>query len=73
MTRATADLREAAEDAWLWLLQDDSTAAASALQRLLRAVEISPSVAVAGCKVLDAEHPGTSSRWAPPSPPPRSR
>lgn len=57
MTRATADLREAAEDAWLWLLQDDSTAAASALQQLLRAVEISPSVAVAGCKVLDAEHP----------------
>lgn len=54
MTRATAELGDGSPDAWLWLLQDDSVAAAPALQRLLRAVETSPSVTVAGCKVLDA-------------------
>ncbi|WP_149202586.1 glycosyltransferase [Actinotalea subterranea] len=35
---------------WLWLLHDDSAPAPTALAQLLRAVEVAPSVAVAGCK-----------------------
>ncbi|NTW38699.1 MAG: glycosyltransferase family 2 protein, partial [Cellulomonadaceae bacterium] len=35
---------------WLWLLHDDSAPEPTALAELLRAVEIAPSVAVAGCK-----------------------
>ncbi|MCU1431913.1 MAG: glycosyl transferase family 2 [Actinotalea sp.] len=35
---------------WLWLLHDDSAPAPTALAELLRAVEVAPSVAVAGCK-----------------------
>jgi GT2 family glycosyltransferase len=35
---------------WLWLLHDDSAPKADALARLLEAVELSPSVAVAGPK-----------------------
>ncbi|WP_186004548.1 glycosyltransferase [Isoptericola variabilis] len=38
------------EDGWLWLLHDDSAPAPDALARLLRAVEHSGAVAVAGCK-----------------------
>lgn len=37
---------------WLWLLHDDSAPAPDALAALLRAVEVAPSVAVAGCKQL---------------------
>nr|WP_297424742.1 glycosyltransferase [uncultured Actinotalea sp.] len=36
--------------AWLWLLHDDSAPEADALAELLHAVELAPSVAVAGCK-----------------------
>lgn len=36
--------------AWLWLLHDDSAPDPHALAELLRAVEIAPSVGVAGCK-----------------------
>ncbi|MBX9247207.1 glycosyltransferase family 2 protein, partial [Actinotalea ferrariae] len=43
--------------AWLWLLHDDSAPAPTALAELVRAVEVAPSVAVAGCK----QH----SWWAP--------
>lgn len=35
---------------WLWLLHDDSAPEPGALAELLRAVEVAPSVAVAGCK-----------------------
>src|SRR5690625_2173679 len=35
---------------WLWLLHDDSPPQAAALRALLSSVELSPSVAVAGCK-----------------------
>ncbi|WP_024287661.1 glycosyltransferase [Cellulomonas sp. KRMCY2] len=35
---------------WLWLLHDDSAPEPTALAELLRAVEIAPSVAIAGCK-----------------------
>ncbi|MDT0164713.1 glycosyltransferase [Actinotalea sp. AC32] len=37
-------------DDWLWLLHDDSAPAPDALAELMRAVEIAPSVGVAGCK-----------------------
>ncbi|MDO8108571.1 glycosyltransferase [Isoptericola sp. b441] len=42
-----------ATDGWLWLLHDDSAPAPDALAALLRAVELAPSVAVAGCKQVD--------------------
>ena len=38
---------------WLWLLHDDSAPEADALKNLLHAVELSPSVAIAGPKLLD--------------------
>lgn len=40
---------------WLWLLHDDSAPRPDALARLLDAVEKAPSVAIAGCKQVDAE------------------
>ncbi|WP_439565155.1 glycosyltransferase [Microcella sp.] len=44
-------------DEWLWLLRHDTVPDPRALERLLAAVEIAPSVAVAGPKQLEAEHP----------------
>ncbi len=44
-------------DEWLWLLRNDTVPDPHALERLLAAVEIAPSVAVAGPKQLDAVHP----------------
>lgn len=44
-------------DEWLWLLRHDTTPDPRALERLLAAVEIAPSVAAAGPKQLDAAHP----------------
>ncbi len=44
-------------DEWLWLLRHDTTPDPRALERLLGAVEIAPSVAAAGPKQLEAEHP----------------
>ncbi len=38
------------EDGWLWILHDDSAPEPDALARLLRAVEHSSAVGVAGCK-----------------------
>lgn len=38
---------------WLWILHDDSAPEENALAELLRAVELSPSVAVAGPKLVD--------------------
>ncbi|MSZ10488.1 MAG: glycosyltransferase, partial [Actinobacteria bacterium] len=38
---------------WLWLLHDDSAPKPDALEHLLRAVELSPSVAIAGPKLLN--------------------
>jgi len=42
---------------WLWLLRHDTVPDPRALERLLAAVEIAPSVAVAGPKQLEAAHP----------------
>jgi GT2 family glycosyltransferase len=39
-----------AEDGWLWLLHDDSAPEPAALAELVRAVELAPSVAIAGVK-----------------------
>lgn len=38
---------------WLWLLHDDSAPDKDALKHLLHAVELSPSVAIAGPKLVD--------------------
>nr|WP_255480422.1 glycosyltransferase [Quadrisphaera sp. RL12-1S] len=38
---------------WVWLLHDDCAPAPDALEQLLAAVEVAPSVGVAGCKVVD--------------------
>ncbi|WP_233550091.1 glycosyltransferase family 2 protein, partial [Clavibacter lycopersici] len=42
----------------LWLLSADNAPAPDALERLLAAVEASPSVAVAGPKTMEWDHPG---------------
>ncbi|WP_169079726.1 glycosyltransferase [Microcella alkalica] len=42
---------------WLWLLRDDATPDSRALERLLGAVEIAPSVAIAGPKQMVAARP----------------
>ncbi|MBB5618542.1 glycosyltransferase [Microcella frigidaquae] len=42
---------------WLWLLRHDTVPDPRALERLLAAVEIAPSVAVAGPKQMDAAQP----------------
>ncbi|WP_458116692.1 glycosyltransferase family 2 protein [Arthrobacter sp. D2-10] len=56
---------------WIWLLHDDSAPEPTALEALLRAVELAPSVTVAGAKQVEWEHRrklvdvGLSiSRWA---------
>jgi len=56
--RALAELgTQVPEGGWLWLLHDDSAPAPTALAELLRAVEIAPSVAVAGAKQLSWSDP----------------
>jgi len=44
-------------DEWLWLLRHDTEPDSRALEHLLAAVEIAPSVAAAGPKQLDASQP----------------
>jgi GT2 family glycosyltransferase len=48
-------LAPALEDEWLWLLGADSAPQPDALARLLGAVEIAPSVAVAGPKLMRSD------------------
>lgn len=43
------------DDEWLWLLSADTAPHPEALQALLAAVEVAPSVAVAGPKVVDPD------------------
>ena len=45
----------ATESDWIWLLSADTAPEPDALERLLAAVEVAPSVAVAGPKVVDAD------------------
>ncbi|NQX11145.1 glycosyltransferase family 2 protein [Microbacteriaceae bacterium VKM Ac-2855] len=47
----------AGEDEWLWLLAQDSAPEPNALAALLGAVEVAPSVAVAGPKQMDWSRP----------------
>lgn len=47
----------ASEDDWLWLLAHDNAAEPDALAELLAAVEIAPSVAIAGPKLMRWEQP----------------
>ncbi len=44
-------------DEWLWLLAEDSAPEPEALARILRTVQRAPSVAVAGAKLVDWDHP----------------
>ncbi|MGA1171356.1 MAG: glycosyltransferase, partial [Aquiluna sp.] len=46
-----------ASPSWIWILHDDSAPEPQALERLARAAEISPSVAVIGPKLLSWEKP----------------
>lgn len=48
---------EADADDWVWLLTEDSCPEPEALARILRAVQQAPSVAVAGPKLVDWDHP----------------
>jgi GT2 family glycosyltransferase len=45
-------------DEWLWLVGHDNAPAPRALEQLLSAVEIAPSVAVAGPKLMAVDEPG---------------
>lgn len=42
---------------WIWFLHDDAMAEPHALQAVLRAVEVSPSVALAGAKQVERHRP----------------
>lgn len=48
---------------WLWLLGHDNAPDPDALSRLLGAVEIAPSVAIAGPKLMSAEDPAIISEF----------
>jgi GT2 family glycosyltransferase len=60
---AQVALAPTVEDEWLWLLGSDSAPNPDALARLLGAVEIAPSVAIAGPKLMRADDPHTISRY----------
>ncbi|QEO08608.1 glycosyltransferase [Protaetiibacter larvae] len=53
--RATTPVAD--EEEWLWLLRADTAPAPDALRALLSAIELAPSVAVAGPKLVDANDP----------------
>jgi GT2 family glycosyltransferase len=46
-------------DEWLWLLTADTAPEPRALERLLAAVEVAPSVSIAGPKLVDPDEPST--------------
>jgi GT2 family glycosyltransferase len=48
---------EVANDEFYWLLDGDSTPGPNALEALLAAMEVSPSVGAAGPKLVDADNP----------------
>jgi GT2 family glycosyltransferase len=57
ITAGVRELGEPSDDDFLWLLAQDTAPAPTALARLLAGVEVAPSVAVAGPKVVDADDP----------------
>ncbi len=56
---AVAESLSAADGDWLWLLAADNAPAPDALAQLLGAVEIAPSVAIAGPKLMRWDQPDT--------------
>jgi GT2 family glycosyltransferase len=46
-------------DDWLWFLGHDNAPAVDALERLMSTVEVAPSVAIAGPKLMRWDEPGT--------------
>lgn len=50
---AIAERNAAPQAEWLWILHDDSAPMQNSLSELLRVVELSPSVAVVGPKLMD--------------------
>ncbi|MFM6978338.1 MAG: glycosyltransferase family 2 protein [Micrococcales bacterium] len=50
---ALAERNAAPQADWLWILHDDSAPMSNALKELLNVVELSPSVAVVGPKLMD--------------------
>ena len=46
------------QPSWLWVLHDDAIAEPWALERLIKTVEVSPSVGLVGAKLLEAARPG---------------
>jgi GT2 family glycosyltransferase len=60
---AHVGLAPTVEDEWLWLLSADSAPNPDALARLLGAVEIAPSVAIAGPKLMRADDPAIIARY----------
>ncbi|MGV8857717.1 glycosyltransferase [Rhodoglobus sp.] len=54
---------QSAENEWLWLLSHDSAPEPNALRALLGAVEIAPSVAVAGPKLVRWDDPAVISNF----------
>jgi GT2 family glycosyltransferase len=58
VSHALASLEPAeSADEWLWLLTADTAPDSRALERLLAAVEVAPSVAIAGPKLVDPDDP----------------
>jgi GT2 family glycosyltransferase len=60
---AQVGLSPTAEDEWLWLLGADNAPSPDALARLLGAVEIAPSVAIAGPKLMRSDAPDIIERY----------
>ncbi|MFD5599153.1 glycosyltransferase [Leucobacter sp. NPDC058333] len=59
VARAVDTLAPAGEstDEWIWLLSEDSCPEPEALERIVNSVQRSPSVVVAGPKLVDWDHP----------------
>ncbi|HWH97374.1 MAG TPA: glycosyltransferase [Pseudolysinimonas sp.] len=55
LSRVVAGLPRAGGDEWLWLLPADAEPEPEALSRLLAAVEVAPSVVIAGPKLVDSD------------------
>ncbi|MEO5533965.1 MAG: glycosyltransferase [Pseudolysinimonas sp.] len=55
LVRSTAALPAGSADDWLWFLPGDAAPDPEALARLLHAVEVAPSVVIAGPKLVDPE------------------
>ena len=57
LSHALASVPSTGDDEWLWLLGHDNAPTPGALSALLGAVEVAPSVAVAGPKLISLDSP----------------